>query len=147
MWTSLVQTNGDPLPAVTRVVLGAVMFPHGAQHLLGWFGGYGYRRTMDYFVSLGIPPLFGTLAILAEFFGSLALILGLGGRVAALGILAVMVVAAVRVHLPHGFFMNWVGAKSGEGFEYHVLAAAMAALIIVQGSGLWSLDRLIAPAR
>jgi len=147
MWTFLVQTHGDPLPALTRVVLGTVMFPHGAQHLLGWFGGYGYRRTMDYFASLGIPPLFGTLAILAEFFGSLALVLGLGGRVAALGILTVMAVAAVRVHLRHGFFMNWVGAQSGEGFEYHVLVAAMAALVIVQGSGLWSLDRWIAAAR
>lgn len=137
------QTNADPAATLARVMLGLVMFPHGAQHLLGWFGGFGYRGTMDYFASLGIPAVFGALAIFTEFFGSLALVLGIGGRVAALGILAVMLVAAVRVHLVDGFFMNWLGRQSGEGYEYHLLAAALALVVIVQGSGAWSLDRVL----
>jgi putative oxidoreductase len=144
MWNVLLQTNGDPTAALARVALGLVMFPHGAQHLLGWFGGYGYRGTMKWFGSLGIPPALGALAIFVEFFGSLALVLGVGGRVAALGILAIMLVAAIRVHLPQGFFMNWVGRISGEGYEYHLLASALALVVMVRGSGAWSLDRLIA---
>ena len=145
MLANLLQTSGDPVLAVARVALGIVMFPHGAQKLLGWLGGYGYRGTMGYFTkNLGIPPLFGMLAIGAEFFGSLALILGLGGRVAALGILAVMTVAALRVHVPAGFFMNWGGQKQGEGYEFHILAAILALVILVHGSGPWSLDMLFA---
>lgn len=144
MLNAVLQTHEDPAAAIARVTLGLVMFPHGAQHLLGWFGGFGYRGTMDYFASLGIPAFLGALAIHTEFFGALALVFGLGGRVAALGILAVMLVAAVRVHLPAGFFMNWLGRQSGEGFEYHLLAAALALVVIVRGSGAWSLDRLLA---
>jgi putative oxidoreductase len=144
MWNALLQTSGDPAVALARIVLGLVMFPHGAQHLLGWFGGYGYRGTMSWFASLGIPPVFGALAIFIEFLGSIALVFGLGGRFAAVGILGIMVVAALRVHLPVGFFMNWVGKQSGEGYEYHLLAATLALVVIVRGSGAWSLDRLIA---
>jgi len=144
MWTSLFQTPSDPATTFARVVLGLVMFPHGAQHLLGWFGGYGYRGTMNWFASLGIPPAAGAFAIFVEFFGSIALVFGLGGRAAALGILGIMAVAAIRVHLSQGFFMNWVGKLSGEGYEYHLLAAALAILVIVRGSGAFSLDRLIA---
>jgi|SRR5262245_46994304 len=144
MLGSLLHTGGDPVLALARVALGAVIFPHGAQKVFGWFGGYGPRATMGYFKSLGIPSLFGGLAILSEFLGSLLLIVGLGSRVAALGILGVMTVAAIRVHLPNRFFMNWSGQQKGEGFEYHILAAALAILIIVRGSGPWSLDWLIA---
>lgn len=146
MWSNLFQTGNDPVATLARVVLGLVMFPHGAQHLLGWFGGYGYRGTMNWFASLGIPAPIGSLAIFVEFFGALALIFGFGGRFAAVGILGIMAVAAVRVHLPVGFFMNWVGKQAGEGYEYHVLAAALAIVVIVLGSGAWSLDRLIVRA-
>ena len=147
MSTFLLQTSSDPVLVLVRVALGAVIFPHGAQKVFGWFGGYGPRATMGYFKSLGIPPLFGALAILSEFLGSIALILGFGGRVAALGILGVMTVAALRVHLPNGFFMNWSGQQKGEGYEYHILAAALALVIIAHGSGPWSVDWLIAGFR
>jgi len=141
----LIQTDGDWTGLVARVLLGLVILPHGAQKLLGWFGGYGYKGTMGYFTqSLGIPYIFGMLAIMAEFFGGLALIFGLFGRVAALGVGVVMIVAALKVHVPNGFFMNWFGNQKGEGYEFHVLAAALAAIVLIGGSGGWSLDQAVA---
>ena len=145
MWSTLFQSSNDPVTTLVRVILGLVMFPHGAQHLLGWFGGYGFRGTMSWMTNtLGIPPAIAAFSIFVEFFGSLALIFGFGGRAAALGILGIMVVAAIRVHWEHGFFMNWVGKISGEGYEYHLLAAALALVVIVRGAGAFSVDRLIA---
>ncbi len=144
MWIDLLQTAHSPAATIARVALGLVIFPHGAQKLFGWFGGHGFRGTMGYFKSLGIPAVFGVLAILAESVGPVALVLGLLGRVAALGILSVMLVATLRVHRPNGLYMNWSGQQKGEGFEFHVLAAALALVVILLGSGAWSLDRLIA---
>lgn len=141
----LISTSGDTGLTLIRVALGLVMFPHGAQKVLGWFGGYGWSATMGAFTTqLGIPAIFAALAIVAEFFGSLGLITGLLSRVAAFGILCNMVVAVALVHLKVGFFMNWTGTQKGEGFEYHILAIAMALLIVWKGSGAYSVDRLIA---
>ena len=89
MWTTLFQTGNDPVATFARVVLGLVMFPHGAQHLLGWFGGYGYRGTMNWFLSLGVPAPIASFAIFAEFFGAIALVFGFGGRFAALAIVVI----------------------------------------------------------
>jgi putative oxidoreductase len=143
MTRKLFQTPADSAAALARLGLGLVMFPHGAQHLFGWFGGYGFAGMIRYFSGLGIPPALGALAVLTEFFGSLALIFGLGGRLAALGILSVMTVAAIRVHLPNGFFMNWLGNQKGEGFEYQLLAIALALVVVLRGSGSGSIDRWI----
>lgn len=144
----LVATPADPAATVLRLALGIVMFPHGAQKVFGWFGGFGLEGTMGYMTgTLGIPAIFAGLAIAAELLGSLGLVTGLLTRVAALGILAVMVVAALTVHLPFGFFMNWTGAAGGEGFEFHILAAAMALALVVRGGGAWSLDRLLVARR
>lgn len=132
-----------------RVVLGAVMFAHGTQKVLGWFGGYGFEGTMGFFTGqLGIPALFAFLAIAAEFAGGLGLIAGLFTRVAALGILGVMAVATVMVHSSIGFFMNWNGQLPAgqEGFEYHLLAAVIAAVLLVRGGGWLSADRWLARA-
>ncbi len=124
-----------------RALLGAVMFPHGAQKLLGWFGGYGFGGTMSYFTgTLHIPAPLGFLVIIAEAVGSLGLVLGLGTRLAAFGIAATMVGAVLTSHLSNGFFMNWFGAQSGEGFEYHLLALALALPLVVRGGGAWALD-------
>lgn len=126
---------------VLRLVLGAVIFPHGAQKVLGWFGGYGLKGTMDYYTqTLNFPQALAMLGIAAEFLGSLGLIVGLLTRVAALGVGAVMVMAAYKVHRPHGFFMNWYGNQESEGFEYHILAAGIALALIIAGGGGWSLD-------
>lgn len=140
----LVQTNGFT-PVIARLALGLVMFPHGAQKVLGWFGGYGFSGTMGFFTgTMHIPALFAFLAILAEFAGSLGLIVGLFGRVAAFGIASVMAVAILMVHLTHGFFMNWYGNQKGEGIEYHLLAIGLALIVMISGSGRFSLDAVLA---
>ncbi|MCL4402899.1 MAG: DoxX family protein [Acidobacteria bacterium] len=129
-----------------RLVMGVVFFAHGAQKLLGWWGGYGYTGTMGFFEHQGIPATLAFLAIAAEFFGGLGLITGLLGRVAAFGISCNMVVAILTVHARNGFFMNWTGTKTGEGFEFHLLALALAGGIMILGSGAFSVDALIARA-
>jgi putative oxidoreductase len=128
-----------------RLALAVAIFPHGAQKLLGWFGGFGYKGTLGYFTqTLGIPTVFGFLAIVAEFFGSLALIAGFLTRPAAFGIAVVMLVAAVKVHLQYGFFTNWFGNQKGEGYEYFILAIGMALMLMIAGGGAWSLDQALA---
>lgn len=140
----LIGTNNSVGPLVARLTLGLVMFPHGAQKALGWFGGYGFEGTMGFFTQqMHIPALFAFLAIAAEFAGSLGLIVGLFSRVAALGIVATMVVAIVTVHAQFGFFANWYGAQQGEGFEYHLLAIGLGLIVLIQGGGKASLDGLI----
>lgn len=136
--------EGTLVPLVLRLALAAVIFPHGAQKALGWFGGPGLKGTLEYFRKSGIPAPLAMLAIAAEFLGPLGLAAGLLTRVAALGITSVMVVAIVRVHRQHGFFMNWYGNQGGEGFEYHLLVLGLAVALIVGGAGAWSLDALVA---
>ena len=144
MWKAVFQTDLSIVPTILRIVLGVVIFPHGAQKLLGWFGGYGYAGTMQFFTqNMKIPAVFALLAIVAEFFGALGLILGVGTRIAALGIGAVMIVAVFTSHVGHGFFMNWAGSQKGEGFEFHILAAGIALVLLFAGGGRFSIDRLI----
>lgn len=124
-----------------RLVLGAVMLPHGAQKLLGWFGGNGFTGTMAFFTgTLGMPAPVGWLVIAAETVGAMALVAGLATRLTAFGIAAVMTGAVGMSHLPHGFFMNWSGGQAGEGFEYHLLALALALPLVLGGGGAWSVD-------
>src|ERR1700730_9326804 len=106
---------------ILRLTLAVVMFPHGAQKALGWFGGYGLRGTLDFLRKSGVSSPVAVLTIIAEFLGPLGLAVGLLTRVAALGIAAVMLGAILTIHRQHGFFMNWYGKQQGEGFEYHVL--------------------------
>jgi putative oxidoreductase len=141
MLRKLIQTNNQAAPAILRLVLGVVFFAHGAQKMLGWWGGYGFSGTMGMFThQMGVPAVFAFLAIAAEFFGGLGLIVGLLGRVAAFGIACNMVVAIVKVHAPNGLFMNWTGHQKGEGFEYHLLVLAMTGVIMIVGSGALSID-------
>lgn len=133
---------------VLRLTLGLMIFPHGAQKLLGWFGGYGFAGTMGYFTdTLGIPYLFGLLAIIAEFFGGLALLAGFLTRVAAFGVGTTMLVAALMVHAEFGFFMDWSGNQGGEGFEFHLLALGIAVALMIGGGGRYSADRMLAARR
>jgi putative oxidoreductase len=144
MFRKLIATSDDYGAFLIRVVLGLVMLPHGMQKVFGWFGGYGFNATLGFFSSkLGIPTPLGVLVILAESLGALALILGLLGRFSAFGVAATMLGAVAMVHGHNGFFMNWNGNQPGEGFEYHLLALAMAAAVMIRGSGALSLDRLI----
>lgn len=140
---SIVETSDDRIPMVARLALGIVIVPHGAQDLLGWFGGRGIDGALGFYSSLGIPLFVGWLAIVTQCFGGLALIVGFLGRVAALAIAAVLVAAVVRLHWSFGFFMNWSGMLNGEGFEFHILAVTLAVIVIVRGSGALSVDRLL----
>ena len=140
----LFKTNNSSAPLIARLMLGIVMFPHGAQKMLGWFGGYGFSGTMNFFTgTMHIPAALAFLAILAEFAGSLGLITGLLSRVAAFGIATNMVVAIATVHGANGFFMNWFGNQKGEGFEYHLLAIGLALVVLIHGAGKASLDAVI----
>ncbi len=142
MIKKIIKTENDITATILRITLGVVMFPHGAQKVFGWFGGYGFEGTMGFFTGqMGIPAIFAFLAILAEFAGSLGLITGLLTRVAAFGIASVMVVATLTAHLSNGFFMNWYGNQKGEGFEYHLLAIGIAVALMIRGGGAYSVDK------
>jgi len=147
MLRKLFDTKAGWEMTLIRFGLATVFFPHGAQKVLGWWGGYGLAGTYGYFTdNMGIPGFFAACAIAAEFLGPIALFSGLLTRVAAFGIGTNMVVAVVLVHWPNGFFMNWAGKMPAgtEGFEFHILAIAMALGLMVAGGGRFSLDRLIA---
>jgi putative oxidoreductase len=141
---NLFSTGPDWTLAFIRIVLGLVFFAHGAQKVLGWFGGAGLKetlKTMHEFLHLPIPLAF--LAVMTEFLGGAGLIVGLLSRVAAIGICVTMLSAIAMVHGRNALFMNWLGDRKGHGFEYHLLAIALAIAIVVRGSGAASLDRLL----
>jgi putative oxidoreductase len=143
MVRKLTHTPDDYVLALTRLFLGIVFFAHGAQKTFGWFGGYGFHATVGAFSQLGMPLGLALFVIFTEFFGGLSLIFGLFSRLAGLGITALMLGAIATVHYKFGLFMNWYGQQKGEGFEFHLLAIALAVLIMVRGAGALSLDRLI----
>jgi putative oxidoreductase len=144
MFSKVISTGDNWAATLLRLTLGVIFFAHGAQKVLGLFGGYGYSGTMNFFThQMGIPAPFAFLAIMAEFLGGIGLILGFLGRIAAFGILCNMIVAICLAHYRFGFFMNWTGAKKGEGFEYHLLAMAIALAILIRGSGAASVDRAL----
>ena len=145
---TLVSTASDAGPLIARVVVALVIAPHGGQHALGMFGGFGFSGTLGWMTkTLGFPAPLAALGIVTELLAPFALLVGLGGRLAALGIFGLMLGAA-STHLGNGFFMNWFGTLPAgtEGFEYHVLVLALAAIVVVQGSGALSLDARLADA-
>lgn len=137
-------TQNDTAGLIMRLTLGCVMLPHGLQKVFGLFGGSGLQATMNAFTAkMGLPAPVAVLVILAESAGALGLILGFFTRLCALGIAMVMGGAIFFVHGQHGFFMNWFGRQSGEGFEYHLLAIGLALALVIHGGGKWSLDQRI----
>jgi putative oxidoreductase len=131
-------------PLAIRIMLGVVVFPHGAQKLIGWFGGYGFSGTMGFFTdSIGLPWLIGFLVILLESIGSIALIAGLATRIIAVSYLLLALGIVFTSHIQHGFFMNWFDNQQGEGYEYFLLWIGMAVSLILTGGGKYSLDRSI----
>ncbi len=141
---ALFRTEDSLSLLLVRLALGIVMLPHGLQKTLGLFGGPGFSGTMGMFTSQGMPALLAFLVILSESLGSLGLIVGFLTRVAAFGCAAVMLGAIGMVHWSNGFFMNWFGKQSGEGFEYHILALGMALALLIGGGGKASVDRGLA---
>jgi putative oxidoreductase len=127
---------------LARVTLGVVIFGHGAQKLFGWFGGYGFSGTMNYFTeSVGLPYIIGLLVILGESLGMIALMFGLFSRFMSASLFVIMMGAFFIDHLQHGFFMNWFGNQPGEGYEFDLLVFALSLVIIVNGGGAFSVDR------
>lgn len=140
----LFQTQESSSAVILRIVLGSILFPHGAQKLLGWFGGYGFSGTMGYLTgSAGLPWLMAFLVIAIEFFGALALFLGVATRVVAIGIISLFTGIILTSHLQNGFFMNWTGNLNGEGYEYHILIIGMAVSLLISGAGKWSVDYVL----
>jgi len=141
----LFQTDDSLSLFILRVTVGAVMFPHGAQKLLGWFGGYGFSGTIDAFTGkMGMPWIVALLVIIGESLGALALITGFLTRFAAASLAVIMCGAIVMAHWQNGFFMNWFGQQAGEGFEYHLLVIGMCLALVLAGAGKWSVDQGIA---
>lgn len=143
--TAFFKTDDSWAGLILRVGLGGVMFVHGAQKLLGWFGGHGFAGTMGFFTqNMGLPWLVAFLVIIGESFGSLGLIAGFLTRFMAVSFIMLILGMVATVHWPYGFFMNWSGQQQGEGFEYHLLAIAMSAALVVIGGGKWAVDSVIA---
>jgi putative oxidoreductase len=128
---------------VVRLGLGVIFFAHGAQKVLGWFGGQGLAGTIKAFRGMGVPPAAATIAAFIEFLGGLGMLVGLLARPAAVGVTVVMLVAIAKVHGQHGFFLNLGVPGKGPGFEYNFAVIAMALAILVGGAGVLSLDRAI----
>jgi putative oxidoreductase len=127
-----------------RLSVGIVIAGHGAQKLFGWFGGFGFDGTMGFFTgAIGLPYLLALLIVLLESLGMVALIAGLGSRVISAGVILIMLGAVVTTHGAHGFFMNWFGTQQGEGFEYHILVIALSLVLLLNGSGAYSLDHFL----
>jgi len=135
------QTNESNISTIIRIVLGLIIFPHGAQKMLGWFGGYGFNGTMGFLTgTAGLPWIIAFLVIAIEFFGAIALIVGFATRIVAVGIISLFTGIIATSHLQNGFFMNWYGNLKGEGYEFHLLIIGMAIALLVSGAGKWSVD-------
>jgi putative oxidoreductase len=144
MFKKLISTPNDFTLTLARTILAIIFFAHGSQKMFGFFGGRGVSGTIDIFQqTMGIPAPLTILAMTAEVFGAVGLFLGLFSRIAALGVLVVMVVAPFANHLYPQFFMNWTGRQVGEGYEYHLLAVALIVTVLVRGAGALSVDRSI----
>lgn len=144
IFNEITRTGNNYGSTALRLILGTVLLAHGCRSLLGWFDGPGYSNMMAYLVNVMKLPSFVALSVIAlQFFGSILLIIGLTTRVMALSILGMFTGMIVSAHLDHGFFMNWFGTKSGEGFEYHILVIGMCIALIILGGGSVSLDRAL----
>ncbi len=141
---SVLSTSDSLAPTVLRLALGIMIFPHGAQKLLGWFGGYGFAGTLHFFtVGMHIPWIFALLSILTEFFGGVLLVAGLWTRLAAALVGINMATAMCFGPIHNGFFMNWGGNQKGEGIEFFLLAIGIALALVILGGGAGSIDRAI----
>lgn len=141
---NIIQTQQSTAALLVRIVLGLVIFSHGAQSMVGWFGGTGFTNTMYYLTSImQLPYIVALSVILLQFFGAILIILGVLVRPVALAVSGMFLGMILTVHFDHGFFMNWFGNKSGEGYEYHILVLALCATLVIEGAGRLSVDHLL----
>ncbi|MHA3025473.1 MULTISPECIES: DoxX family protein [Chromohalobacter] len=132
-------THGSLVPLALRIPAGIIFMAHGAQKLFGWFGGYGLEGTGQWLASIGLEPgyLMALAAGSAEFFGGIALLIGLLIRPAALALAVTMLVAIFSVHVANGLFM------SNNGYEFALSLLAITVSLAISGAGRASLDRYL----
>lgn len=130
-----------------RLTLGAILFPHGAQKMFGWFNGPGPAAEIQHLThEMHLPLAIAVLVILTEFFGSICLLIGLFTRFWSLAFIVLFIGIIFTAHLEHGFFMNWFGTQKGEGFEYHLLVIGSALSLLINGSGKFTITHLVSTA-
>ena len=134
---------------IVRLALGIVIFPHGAQKLLGWFGGYGFNGTMGFLTGMAhLPWILALMVILIESFGALFLVFGFLTRIAAFGMLVNFIGIIITSHLKNGFFMNWANTpNAGQGYEYHLLVIGVSLALLIAGGGKASVDAALTNQR
>lgn len=147
MKNTIFKTNNDWAGFIARLSLGILLFPHGAQKMLGIFGGYGFTGSMGFFTNtMHLPWILGFLVIIIEFVGSISLIIGFASRTWAALTIILMLGIIFTSHVDNGFFMNWSGNQKGEGYEYHLLVIGLSLVTLVNGSGKYSTDNALAVA-
>lgn len=136
---SIVDRYADYAPVVMRLIVAAIFIVHGGQKLFGWFGGGGIDGTMGFFASQGIEPalLWVWLVAITEFFGGVAILLGVLTRVVALALVIDMAVALFVVHLSNGFLV------SKGGIEFVLAIIGLCLSLVLLGSKKWSVDSLL----
>jgi putative oxidoreductase len=137
-------TNNDWTGLVTRLTIGLILFPHGAQKVLGWFGGFGFTGTMGFFTStMHLPWIIAFLVIVIEFAGAISLIVGFASRLWSIAMIILFIGIIFTSHIDYGFFMNWFGNQKGEGYEYALLIIGISIATLINGSGKFSVDQKI----
>lgn len=137
---SLLSSNAGMAALILRVPVGLILAAHGAQKLFAWFGGYGLEGTGQWMASIGLEPGYwlAMMAGSAEFFGGIALAIGLLTRPAAVVTAFTMLIAIFSVHISHGLFV------SNNGYEFALTLLVATAALTIQGAGSLSVDNVIA---
>lgn len=129
---------------IARLTLGIVLFPHGAQKMLGLFGGYGFSATIDFLTSqMQLPWIIAFFVLIIEFFGAIFICIGFASRVWSLAIIFLFIGVIFTAQIDNGFFMNWFNVQKGEGYEYSLLIIGIAISTLINGGGKWSIDSQI----
>lgn len=144
MKNQIFHTNNDWTGLATRLSMGLILFPHGAQQMLGIFGGYGFSGTMGFLTgSLHLPWVIAFLVIAILFFGSISLVTGFASRLWSIAVIVIFTGTIFTAHIGNGFFMNWYGTQKGEGYEYALLVIGLSIATLINGSGKYSIDNII----
>jgi putative oxidoreductase len=142
------RSKNDWTGLIVRLTTGIILFPHGAQKMLGWFGGYGFTGTMGFFTkTMQLSWLVAFSVIVIEFIGSLSLLVGFASRAWAMLIIILMLGIIFTSHIHNGFFMNWFGKQKGEGYEFHLLLIGLSIASLINGSGKLSVDEKISKTK
>lgn len=142
--SNILKTQNDWMGFIVRLTVGLVLLPHGAQSMLGLFGGYGFNGTLDFLTTqMGLPWLVAFFVPIIEFIGSISLIIGFASRLWSIAIIFLFIGIIFTTQLENGFFMNWFGTQNGEGFEYSLLLIGTSIAVLTSGSGKYSIDNLL----